>query len=769
MVAAGRRVDYSWGPGHGPVSGVVNATMAAAGATMVGACVHASPMWALGGGLLAAAGAATSAGVHDMPGKAICYRIGCWASAGLWSAWSLWHTNAQHLWATGPWSSSSLVALGVGGVVAGTFGVALARPEAKRTKEAAARVAAQQADEEERRRRAEMSNSPESRKIVAWENLLRRVTKADGLQVIGMEKWGTGYGFTLEVELPDDGTTWEDIKRHEASLAAAAKAGTGCGVEVLPGVHQGVCLVEVAEKDALTEDRLYADTHEHKTINNPLTIGRYRDNSPVEVPCRQEVVLVIGGTGSGKTTTLNDLMAEHLETVDDIPMVIDFNGGGLALPWLLAWRANRDKVPNPPIACVASTEEQALLMTEWLLDVAKDRKSAYAHVKFAANETLLPITPKLPQYTLFVDEVAEILGSSKRKSTILRKVQENIEEIQRIGRDSGVRLVLASLSATQSTLGAREVSALAGVRIAMRVFNQAELAYLFDDYKVNPQDASDRGMGHITVMQGKPRPAKFDYLSPKRITEVVVATADRRPGADERAINLPAREVVLQDPRNPAKDIVFTVSGETYRNWWNMPESRQLLEVLDRGAAAVAAIQAGESAGAVAVSQPANAAAANGGQPSASTTSRKDTNVSETPSMADAMRDMESAVKAMNDAAAQADADRGDPGATGDDDSEPEVLIDWSIAESWLMEGAPKVTPEGAPKCHPRQRMLELLVEAGADGAGPSKLSAALRAEGYKTSRQTVSDWLREDLAKGLVVQPDGDGKPYFRAPGGSQ
>lgn len=764
---AGKRVDYSWGPGHGPVSGVVNATMAAAGSTMVGACLHADPLWAVGGGVLAAAGAAVSAGVHDMPGKAICYRIGCWMSAGLWSAWSLWHTNPVDLWGTGPWSSSSLTALAVGGVVAGTFGMALARPEAKRAKEEAAVKAAQEAAEQERRRLAELANRPESRKIVAWEKLLRRVTRADGLQVIGMEGWETGYGFTLEVELPDDGTTWEDVKQHEKSLGAAAKMGPGCGVEVLPGVHQGVCLVEVAERDALAEDRLYPDVHDHKTINNPLTIGRYRDNSPIEVPCRQEVVLVIGGTGSGKTTTLNTLVAEHLETVDDIPMVIDFNGGGLALPWLLAWRLNQDKAPNPPIDWVASDEVQALLMTEWLLDVAKDRKSAYAHVKFADNVTLLPMQPKLPQYTLFVDEVAEILGTKKSKSTILRKVQENIEEIQRIGRDSGVRLVLASLSATQSTLGAREVSALAGVRIGMRVFDQRELAYLFDDYKVDPQNASDRGQGYIAVMQGKPRPAKFDNLDPARITEVVLATADRRPGADERAMNLPVRQLVVQDPKDMTKDLVFDISGDVYRNRWNTPEARRLLDALDRGAEAVAAIQAGAPIDAVGSSTPTGTARAQ--QQTTPTTSRKEQAVSETPSMADAIRDMEAAVARMNEAAASADVGHGeDQGGDGGEDDEPAIAIDWSIAESWLVEGAPKTTPEGRPKPHPRQRMLELLAGAGADGAGPSKLSAALRAEGYTTSRQTVSDWLREDLAKGLVVQPGGEGKPYFRAPDGS-
>src|SRR5690606_29790533 len=124
----------------------------------------------------------------------------------------------------------------------------------------------------------------------------------------------------------------------------------------------------------------------------------------------QEVVLAVGPTGSGKTTFLNVLIAEHLRCVDTILCVIDFNGGGLALPWLLPWRQNPDACPRPAISWVADTPNKALEMTEALLQVAKDRKAAYAHVKLASNSTLLPISAELPQWTVFVDEVAEILG-----------------------------------------------------------------------------------------------------------------------------------------------------------------------------------------------------------------------------------------------------------------------------------------------------------------------------------------------------------------------
>lgn len=767
------KVDFAFGPGTSPVMGAINATAFAAWTTMAAANADAHPLWALGAGVGMSAAAAITAAVKNMPTRAIVYRAATFLGAGIWSTYAVATAEHSDLIGTGPWSTTAIASLATLGGVGGMLGLGLARAEKRE------RTAAELAAEKARREAlaAELAKHPRAEDVKIWQARLLKVTRK-AVKIINFQTWDSGYGFTLEVELPDDGTEWRDINFHAGGLAASAKLNPGCGVEVLPGLNQGIVLIEVTEKDSLAEPRMYSSDHAHKTINNPVRIGRYRNGEDTLVNVREDVVLATGDTGSGKTTLMNDFIAEYLQCVDVVPMVIDFNGGGLALPWLLAWRMNLDKVHRPPIDWVASDEESALLLTEWLLDVVKDRKSAYVHVKFGDNVTLLPMSPDLPLYMLLIDEAAEILGP-KKKSPIMRKVAENIGELQRIGRDSGGRMTLSSLSATKSTLGDREISSLAAVRIGQKVTKQAELAYLFDDYKVNPADSQHKGSGHIAIGNTGVRPYRADNLDPVRIEEVVIATADRRPGADERAENLPARELILPDPNDPREEIVFVISGETYRNRWNTPAARNLIDLLDQGVAALAAQRAGGPITAIT----ATTATAGVTAPAPDTTGG--TTVTATPKaprpeLPSALKDMDAAIARMKAVADKVEANRanrdiekieiqGDP-------NDPQIA---ALNELWTgptydtshtpapAQPAPpttETTPPAKParRKDPRIRALEILKEAGHDGMGAQDVSIQLRVEGYTTSRQTVTGWFKEEIAKGNVAQPGGDKTPYI-------
>jgi hypothetical protein len=666
------RVDWSWGPGHGPLAGVANAAGATLATTMVADLAGADAWYPAAGGVLAAIGAAASAMAKDTPTSAICYRAACWLGAGLWSAGTLAFSS--------PWHTSPLASLGIGAVAAATFGAGFARAERR------AATAAAEADADARRR---APADARERKAADWETRIDRVCGVKGIQVLGIAEWTTGTGFTLDVLLPLGGTTWRTLKDHEEGLASDARLPEGCGCEVTKGADRRSALVFVSTRNALLEELHYSSDYSHDTVNNPRTFGRFRDAMPTQASTRQDGSLFIGQVGSGKTNLMNVSVAEHAKCVDVINLVIDFNGGGLALPWLLAWRQQPERCPRPPIDWVATTPAEALLMTDWLLRVAIDRKSAYAHLKVAANETLLPISPQLPMFMLFVDEIAEVLGEDVTDS-VTRKVGANIAEIIRIGRDSGVRTTKAGLAATNDVIGSRQNRVHSRIRSAMRGQDVAEMAYLFDTYKIDPELAPLPGTGFWQLGKDSPRPYQVPHLRPNQIGEIAVATADRRPAPDDRALQL---------------------GGVAWAKRWE--RASDLLAVLDAGAEAVnAVLQGKEPTAVVTAARPAPARRGATGTVTATGGGRDD----EPGDLRQALADMEAARQRMNAAAAAAET--GGP-AEGEDpepdlgqsladmeaarqrmnaasaaaeaaSTDPDAEIadaDWSLVESWLADG----------------------------------------------------------------------------------
>lgn len=746
-MATNNKIDWSWGPGHGPIAGVVNAAGATLATTMVADLAGAAPWYPALGGVLAASGAAASALVKDTPGSAICYRAACWLGAGIWSAGTLAFSS--------PWHTGPLASLGIGAVTAATFGAGFARAERR----AAAAIAAAEAAAARR-----APADARERKAVEWETRIDRVCGVKGVQVLGIAEWETGAGFTLDVLLPLGGTTWRTLKDSEEGLASDARLPEGCGCEVTKGADRRSALVYVSTRNALLEELNYPTDCSNDTVNNPRVFGRFRDATLTQASTRQDCSLFIGQTGSGKTNLMNVSIAEHLKCVDVVNLVIDFNGGGLALPWLLAWRQQPDRCPRPPIDWVATTPAEALLMTDWLLRVAIDRKSSYAHLKVAANETLLPVSPELPMFMLFIDEVAEILGEDVT-DPITRKVGANVAEIIRIGRDSGVRTTIAGLAATNDVIGSRQNRVHSRIRSAMRGQDVAEMAYLFDTYKIDPELAPLPGTGFWQLGKESPRPYQVPHLRPNQTAEITVATTGRRPGPDARALQL---------------------GGRAWGERWE--RASELLAVLDAGAEAVNAIVNGEvPAAVVTAARPAPARRGGTG------TLTGDDRVGEPVDLRQALADMEAARKRMNAAAAAAEAGTpadcsGEPDlgqsltdmeaarqrmnaaaaaaeAAGTDPDAEIAGADWALVESWLADGTPATTEAGEAKPHPRLRMRQLIQAAGEQGVGPTALTNQLQTEGYTSTYQTVSKWLKDDVTAGILAQPGGDRTPYVCGP----
>lgn len=731
---AARRVDWSFGPGHGPVSGVINAAGSAMAATMVADLAHTPPIWGLVAGTAAAAASTVSALWHDSPGRAVAYRALCWMAAGSWSAWSMGVPES------GPWSNSALASLAIGTFAAGVTGLGLSaaerREEAQRIKDAMDVAAFIQRNAEAAQAAA---STEEDRIAIDWAARIQRLCRESmpgftkDEHIIGVELWpGEPYpGFTIDGNCPAGGSSWKTLQAKEEEFASDARLPDGCSVKVEPGVDRGAFLMRVMVRNALTEEKLYPRKYPHESINDPRLIA-YRDNGqPVKASFRQEVALIVGPTGTGKTVTMNDLIAEHVKCVDVILCAIDFNGGSIAIPWLMSWRADPESCPREPISLVADTPEKALDLTEGILDVIKDRKQSYAHLKVSANTTLLPISAELPQFTIFVDEVAEILGMEAQRDPIVRKVAENLLEIQRIGRDSGGRLVIASLGATNETLGSRTPKIHSKIKLAMGGTPSDEIAYLMDTYKMTPEDAKYPGTAHIKLAQGVPFIGKVPYLDPSQIAEIARATSDRRPAPDARALQ---------------------ILGDRWTKRWE--RSKELLALLDAG---VEALRQGESVSAVVAAVAPERAEGGKERETVSGGER----FSEKPiPLGDAMANLEAARQRMRDAEPVKVPDSEVPA----DLPELPEPADFSVVEGWLQPGAPATDDSGRRKPMPRIRMRQLVWDSGEHGIGPTAVHEKLKTDGYGTTYQTVNGWMKDDTKAGLLDQA-GDRAPYTRGP----
>ena len=127
---------------------------------------------------------------------------------------------------------------------------------------------------------------------------------------------------------------------------------------------------------------------------------------------RQASVLVIGQTGSGKTILLNVLTAGAGRCRDALVWHIDLNGGSLSQMWLAPWLEGH--TDRPAIDWAASTPAEALDMALAALRIAKDRKTSARKLKIAADTTLMPVSPDLPEIVIFLDEGAEAVSPGDR-------------------------------------------------------------------------------------------------------------------------------------------------------------------------------------------------------------------------------------------------------------------------------------------------------------------------------------------------------------------
>ena len=720
-MATQRRIDWSFGVGHGPVTGALNAAGATLAATMVADLTHVNPIYAAGAGIITAGAAGISAMVQNLPLRAVCYRGTCWLGAGLWSAATLWLSS--------PFLQTSIypdATLAVGTIATGLIGYGLARPERIKAKGAAeaAKLAEQQAAEAEEARIRAAIATEEDRIAYEWRHRLRAICRIPGLDVVNVAKWDPYYGFTLDVDLPDDGTTVNDVKARELELASSANLPPGCKVEVTPSpIGRRAAIIKVATIDAMGETYHLDEDCSKQTINNPIRLGHKQDRTDASINLRFSCAVLVGQTDSGKSNTLNVITHRLGRCTDAVLFAIDKSGAGrYPRPWVRAWKEGRAEAPV--IDWCAVTDEEAELMTAALVKLINNRTAAYEQEMFAANDDKIVVTPAMPQIMLLVDEFG----------TLPDRVKENIEQISDTGRGAAVRVVSCALEATSKYITMALLNQ-ARERIGMRVTDEAQLQYLFDRQwsrgRFDPSAMQHQGSGMFASGANVAEMFKANRLEPNRIDGDSILMAPLRPRMDQVSAEL-MEEVTLPLPGRQTRTVRGVYSGR-----WD-----RMLPLMFPNAGKPAAGR--------------ERIVVNGAGGAPTIQAQKEDEVEETPSMAQAAADMEDAVQRALAAADEADRRRAAKAPVADEE--------WAGIQAAF--DMPAVDPRAPHLAGPPQkpaevdwwtRTLELLHAAGPDGAGAQALAEKLAADGYSTTRQTVSDRLKQEAAKpdGMVRQAE--------------
>ena len=367
-----------------------------------------------------------------------------------------------------------------------------------------------------------------------WEQRILAVTNLR-VTIDEVSQWATGSGYTLYGSLPV-GATRKNLESHTDALAEAARLPNGCGVEVLGGDKRGLFVMNVATVNRLTQDVPWPGERAMGSINDPKPLGDHRDSTQVLVHLREASAVVVGQRGSGKTTTLHGLTWASGMNRDALVWHMDLNGGGLSQAWLRPWLDGT--TDRPAVDWAAGDLEEGLAMSEVMLEILHDRKTTYAHLKLDADTGLMPVGDGLMApvaIQLLVDEGAEVL-SPQQRDPLKKQLRDNIEEIQRIGRDGAGNVLVSSLRATQDMLAPNIVKQ-ATLRIGMLFQDPAEYAYLFGwGFPYTLDDLNGKGTGFIQTLETPIRPWKAGNLLPSAIREGAVFMANHRPNLDAAGV-----------------------------------------------------------------------------------------------------------------------------------------------------------------------------------------------------------------------------------------
>jgi S-DNA-T family DNA segregation ATPase FtsK/SpoIIIE len=482
------------------------------------------PIWFPMAVAAAAAVAAVLVGNHrGTTASNIRFRAGCWLGAGVWTTVTIHYG----------WSVIGFVILTVAAVLAGTlapaFGTFTPPPQPS------------------------MDSGSEITRLTRLINKFANIKPEDQPTLQKVRDWEPkDAGVTYKaVGAPGTDFSWRTLREIQIRLAAGLGLPEGCPVQSEPaGTTQNEALVMVSTRNYLAEDVWYPMDMTPLTVTEDFPVGRFLDSAPTDVELRQAAGVVVGQRGGGKTMLLHNITASLIRMPDVVVWHIDLNGGGLSAPWTMP--VAMGEVQYPGVDWVASTPEEALIMAEVALAIAKDRKRRYAGELVRSDDDVLPVRPGLPKILIIVDESAEVTGEDAKKKA--QAVSAALQEVQRIGRAMCVDVFFSVLRGTGDLLPAG-IKKQAVLSFCTRVRDESELAFVFD-WKSGLDHEALKEPGQMYMQRGSGAVKMFKgfRLKPSMMIAIVHAMQHVRAQAQ------------LDGP-------ALRVAGDAYLQRWQRPDA----------------------------------------------------------------------------------------------------------------------------------------------------------------------------------------------------
>ncbi|MFI5701731.1 hypothetical protein ACIA78_17005 [Streptomyces xanthochromogenes] len=519
--ANNKRVDsgpvLDWTAGHGPVTGALSATTGALAVATTGAATGMPPAWALAVGAAGALGHTVAGLKVRNAGRTLAFKASSWLVGAGWTTWAM---------TTGPLSWAALGSLAAIGVGMGAGARSTALYEEAREDEAIAAA----------ERQIALELSAERRAIAAeWIERIQRICNVT-VRVLAVELWESGNGYSLDLE-PHGGITYDRIAQYGPQLSADAKLPHGCTAALGPGIHQGRAILDVTTANVLAELRTYPEDYGPLSVHTGIPWGFRTNGDEVRAYLREQCALVVGPTGSGKTNLLHGILGGFARATNMLTFVIDLNAGSAGLPWVLPALNGELTSPDgkpvrPGIDWLAGTYEEAMLMLDAAIAIGLHRKRAYQDLMAREDTDLLPVSAKIPQIMLVIDEGAEILVSTDRQ---LKALANKICEFIRMQRAMGGRTVITALGATGSVLGNLLIRREAKVRVALTggETEGMDLSKMFPGRRgLRVDQAPFKGAGFMGTPESPGALFKAWRIKPSQIRDITIATSDRHPRLD---------------------------------------------------------------------------------------------------------------------------------------------------------------------------------------------------------------------------------------------
>lgn len=250
-----------------------------------------------------------------------------------------------------------------------------------------------------------------------------------------------------------------------------------------------------------------------RTVHDLIPLGIREDGEPYGLPVWTRShgafhILVAGTTGSGKTNTINDILAGLAACGDGLTWYIEVaKKGKAAAPWLpvLDWVApDLDEAERMLAAGVAAIETRSAELGRRA--VAGDSEDKW-----------IP-TPEEPLITIVVDEAAWVFGPATGISKVAEQSARCVEyakAIAQTGRELGVNLIVATQRPSVPTMGGDgDFLAQFYPGICLRMRKRSEIQFVIPNADLDQMDttlfdrpgmlfvhdgAADAGMGALAV------------------------------------------------------------------------------------------------------------------------------------------------------------------------------------------------------------------------------------------------------------------------------